>query len=196
MRSRLERSQQFGLMLAKSRNDAGFTQKQMAQALGKSVNTIQNWESGVGSPNYLDLEDWFATIGMNMHSYMYDYDHPDMLSPIDQSTPVPKLLESLNQFFSALPEVSIRKFAFNIFSRAGADFKEQNNMIYLHNITPLFYRINVAVSVRENYKMAEARNELLNKNEFPDSLDQLETVIEAAKESAYSGKQGYHVGKL
>ena len=47
MLSEAEKSQIFGNMLAKSRNDAGKTQRYMAQALQKSVNTIQNWESGI-----------------------------------------------------------------------------------------------------------------------------------------------------
>ena len=40
MLSEAEKSQIFGNMLAKSRNDAGKTQRYMAQALQKSVNTI------------------------------------------------------------------------------------------------------------------------------------------------------------
>ena len=69
----LENAQRFGAMLAKSRTDAGQTQKYMAQALGKSVNTIQNWESGVGEPGYRTLEKWFDALGINMELYILNY---------------------------------------------------------------------------------------------------------------------------
>ena len=59
MSSEIEKAQNFGNMLAKSRTDAGKTRKQMAQALGKSVTTIQNWESGVGEPGTEHLRSGF-----------------------------------------------------------------------------------------------------------------------------------------
>lgn len=70
------RAEQLGFMLSQSRSDTCKTQKFMAQSLGKSINTIQNWENGVGCPTYLTLEDWFNALHLNMDAYIQNYKFP------------------------------------------------------------------------------------------------------------------------
>ena len=69
----VDRARAFGLMLERSRIDAGKSRKYMAQALGKSINTIQNWESGIGEPGYRTLEKWFDALGLELGRYLMDY---------------------------------------------------------------------------------------------------------------------------
>ena len=39
------------ISLAAARTNAGYTQKQVAEALGIAVSTVRNWETGITTPN-------------------------------------------------------------------------------------------------------------------------------------------------
>lgn len=101
MSSEIERAQNFGNMLAKSRTDAGKTRKQMAQALGKSVTTIQNWESGIGEPGYRTLEKWFSVLGLNMEKYILSYRYPDKFLTIEKDAEIEKMVDCIHAYINA-----------------------------------------------------------------------------------------------
>ena len=109
MSSEIERAQNFGNMLAKSRTDAGKTRKQMAQALGKSVTTIQNWESGIGEPGYRTLEKWFSVLGLNMEKYILSYRYPDKFLTVD-NTEIEKMVDCIHAYINAttLSEIFVK----------------------------------------------------------------------------------------
>ena len=133
MLSEAEKSQIFGNMLAKSRNDAGKTQRYMAQALHKSVNTIQNWESGISEPGYRTLEKWFDTLGLNMDSYILEYKYKDFTMTIDKSDldTVKKCITMyINTQFS---ERDFLQLAYCMFGNTGSSWHEQLNMLTAHN---------------------------------------------------------------
>lgn len=52
-------------LLIHSREQAHKTQRYMAKALRRSIQTIQNWEYGISAQYVLDFQAWFEVIGMN-----------------------------------------------------------------------------------------------------------------------------------
>ena len=58
-------------LLAKARMDSGATQKELAKALGKTVHTIQKWETNYDPP-FLDLCTWFRVLNMPAWTYIHD----------------------------------------------------------------------------------------------------------------------------
>lgn len=195
MSTRLERSQNFALMLAKSRTDTGVSQKTMAQALGKSVNTIQNWESGVGCPNYLDLEDWFEVLGLNMNKYITEYKYPQDFNTSMLKTSTSNIISLITKYLSTLSEHNLRMVAYNIFGETGSSFSYRNNLFCAYNHLPLKYRLIIAIMTLENYNLVRSLDEVICDDDVLPNIDALGEAIRAAKKSAYAGKNGYHIKK-
>lgn len=193
MATRLERSQKFSLMLSKSRNDAGVSQKTMAQALGKSVNTIQNWESGIGCPNFLDLEDWFEFLGLSLDKYMMEYKYPKLNNYSNASRS--EILSRVTKYLNDMTENGLRMLEFNMIGKTGSNFLHQNNLACMYNHLPLKYRIVIAITILENFNLVNSLNELICKDDIMPNIEAVGDVILAAKKAVYAGKNGYHTKK-
>lgn len=191
--SRLDKAQRFGLMLASARIDAGATQKTMAKALGRSVATIQNWEAGIGCPDYIELEDWFTALGLNMSRYILNYKYPDTFTKIDGSCPIKDIDKALDKYLSLASDTFKRQLAFILMGRTGSDPIQQINMLVAHNHTTIRSRSNVAQLVYDNYLYEESRNELICKDNVPPDIEALRQAKNAGKQSAKEGKLGYHL---
>lgn len=191
--TRLEKAQRFGLMLASARIDAGVTQKTMAKSIGKSVATIQNWESGIGCPNYLELENWFSALGLNMSRYILNYKYPDIFTCLDGSCSMEEINKALEKYLSLSSDVFKRQLAFILMGRTGSDPIEQINMLVAHNHTTIRSRSNVAQLIYDNYCIEQSRSELVCPNNVPPNIESLRKAKNAGKQSACEGKFGYHL---
>lgn len=61
----IERQKRFSRIWSTSRANAGKTQEFMANGLGISKKTVQNWESGITSPDLFMGSEWFHVLGIN-----------------------------------------------------------------------------------------------------------------------------------
>lgn len=52
-------------IMAEARIGKNRSQQYMAKALGRSLTTIQNWESGISIPKLSDMGAWFGALGVN-----------------------------------------------------------------------------------------------------------------------------------
>ena len=191
MLSEAEKSQIFGNMLAKSRNDAGKTQRYMAQALHKSVNTIQNWEAGISEPGYRTLEKWFDTLGLNMDSYILEYKYKDFNMTIDKSDlgTVKKCITMyINTQFS---ERDFLQLAYCMFGNTGSSWHEQLNMLTAHNHCTMKSRVNVCRLVLDNYLMEHERGELVGTGQIAPDISSLSAALERGKTAASGKQNGY-----
>lgn len=186
----LENAQRFGAMLAKSRTDAGKTQKYMAQALGKSVNTIQNWESGVGEPGYRTLEKWFDALGINMELYILNYkyrNHFDM-----QDSNIQKIKDCVHTYINnQCSERDIRQLAFCMFGNTGSSFHEQLNMLTANNHCTMRSRVNVCQLIMDNFTMEQAHEELVRSDQVMPDVETLKNALTKGRSAAYAGENGY-----
>ena len=57
-------------MLARARMDSGATQEELAKALGKTLHTIQKWETNY-DPSFLDVCTWFRVLNMPAWTYIH-----------------------------------------------------------------------------------------------------------------------------
>ena len=62
-------SQAVADVLAKSRIDAGFSQRKMAKLLGVHCSTIQNWENNITEPSMAMVHEWFDVLHLPFLSY-------------------------------------------------------------------------------------------------------------------------------
>lgn len=180
----MSRQVDFAFLLAKSRTDAGKTQRQIAKLIGKSVATIQNWEAGLSCPSYLELEDWFEAIGLNMHHYVLQYKYPNLFKDSESDVDVES---SLIEFIRMQPHKHKRQLAFLLFGQTGSDPIQQLNMYTANNHTSMRSRCQVAQLIVDNYRIEEARGELRCTESVMPDIESLLTAIEAGKKSAYTG---------
>lgn len=192
MSSEIERTQNFGNMLAKSRTDAGKTRKQMAQALGKSVTTIQNWESGIGEPGYRTLEKWFSVLGLNMEKYILSYRYPDKFLTFDKDTEIEKMVDCIHAYINTnYTERDIRQMAYCMFGDTGSSWHEQLNMLTANNHCSMRSRVNICQAVYDNFLMEKARGELVNEDNIMPDLASLNIALQRGREAACENKNGY-----
>ena len=191
----VDRARAFGLMLERSRIDAGKSRKYMAQALGKSINTIQNWESGIGEPGYRTLEKWFDALGLELGRYLMDYKYPGFLkksTDADVADMRRKLHRYVDTHFTA---EDVRRAYFCVFGNTGSSWREQLNMIAANNHCSMRSRVNVAQTVYDNFLMDSARGELVNIKEVMPDIEALSRVVNNGRKSACDGKDSYVTGK-
>lgn len=197
MSTDLEKSQKFGEMLAKSRNDSGKTQKYMAQALGKSVNTIQNWESGIGEPGYRTLEKWFDALGINMERYILDYKYSSMFDGLTQDSSISQIKDCIHAYIDLqCSERDLRQMAFCMFGNTGSSFHEQLNMLTANNHCTMRSRVNVCQLVLDNYKMEQAQGELVGLNHIMPDTETLKMALSHGRSAAYAGENGYTLSSI
>ena len=93
-------SSMLSMILVKSHTDAQKTQRYMARALGKSVPTIQNWESGYTTIDVLQFQAWFEVLGVNPLRYILAFTYPDPFYVIKVGDEDNKIDEALHQYFT------------------------------------------------------------------------------------------------
>lgn len=190
-----DRARAFGLMLEKSRTDAGKSRKYMAQALGKSINTIQNWEAGIGEPGYRTLERWFEALGLDLGRYLMEYKHPGIFTRSTDDDVI-GMRRKLHQYVKThFTDTDIRRAYFCIFGNTGSSWREQLNMVVADNHCSMRARVNVAQTVYDNFLMESARGELVNESEIMPDIESLSKVVENGRRSACDGVDSYFTGK-
>ena len=70
--SRFDRLKRFSEIFLTARINAGRSQDWMSKELGISRKTVQNWESGISSPDFFDAIEWFRILNMNPFKATYE----------------------------------------------------------------------------------------------------------------------------
>lgn len=192
MNNRIINAENLADILMRSREKAGQTQKYMAKAMGKSIGTIRNWESGYATPNLIDTLQWFEILGLNALRYFLDFVYPDVYSGLKKDVDDEKIEEALIHYTKnvASPEEK-RKMAYCIFGETGSSWKAQVDMITAHNHTSVRTRVNVAQIVYDSYQMEKARGELVGVENIMPNEDNLKKAIGLGKQAVIDGKEGY-----
>lgn len=192
MSEHLINSQLLSIILSKSRTDANKTQRQMALALGKSIPTIQNWESGYTTIDILQFQSWFKVLGVNPLRYILAFLYPDPFYSVKAGDEDNKIDEALHRYFSDVATPSEkRKLAYCIFGNAGSSWHSQLEMLTAHNHCTLRTRVNVAQTVYDSYLMENAQRVLVKEDHVPPNIDTLKSAIDSGRTSVINGHKGY-----
>ena len=93
--SKSDRNKRFARIWSLSRSDAGKTQEFMANGLGVSKKTIQNWEKGASAPDLYEGSEWFRVLGTNPMPYYLAFLYPwlfDGIKPEDDDQEIEQAL--------------------------------------------------------------------------------------------------------
>lgn len=185
--SRDERLIRFANMHSMARIDADKSQDYVAQQLGVSKKTVQNWEKGISTPSFFDSLEWFRVLHLNPFPYYLEYVYGTRNdTPTDE-----KVEEEFSVLMKALPTKTKRAMLFIFFGRHGSSPISLVDLTLAHIHTPLSSRVINAINIKHNYEMAEARGELICQDNVMPDMEQLEVSINEGKTSAINNEFGY-----
>ena len=194
MFNRVEIGENFSIMLKRSREDAEKTKKYMAQAMNRSVKTIENWEQGTAFPTLMTFLEWFEALGLNPMRYVLDFMFPDKYKILSETDQDDALEEALVFYIKNVATVSEkRKLAFNIFGNTGSSWHAQLEMLTAHNHNPLAARVHASQVIYDAFRMAEAEGKLIRTDEAMPDRELLEEAVGKGREAVLNGKNGYSV---
>lgn len=186
-----DRKKRFARIWSKSRRDAGKSREFMANGLGISVKTVQNWENGNTFPDLFSGSEWFRVLGMNPIPYYLAYLFPDMFDGIAPEDGDDDISEALMLYIRNLTGAEKRELLYLIAGHHGSSWYSLLQMFTAHCHTTMKSRVNAARMILENYEMEEACGELVCPENIAPDLGILRNAIEEGKKAVIKNSQGY-----
>ncbi len=190
--TRQEATQSAAMMLAQARNDAGLSQRYVAQSIGVGERTVKNWEAGSSAPNIVQMVSWFRACGINPIRYVLDWLDPAHFDGLTATDSIEDVKSAIMAYIEDIAtEKEVRQLAFCMFGNHGSSWRSQLDMLTAHDHTTLRSRVTVARAVLENYEMEESQGILVNADSIPPDLSRLRDAVENGKDAVQEGKRGY-----
>lgn len=177
----------------RSRYDAGISQEYLANHIGVSRKTIQNWEAGVSAPDFNQGTKWFEALGINPLPYFLGYLYPDTMEGIKASAPDEKIDAALKELLFDLPPEGKRQLLYMFYGDHGSSPRAVLNLITAHLHLPMRERIAQADIIMDSYEMDQATGHLVGKDHVEPDVNLVKRAIAKAKSAVMSGQTGYNL---
>lgn len=169
-------------ILHDARLQAGFTQEELADKLNVSRKTIQNWESGIGSPSLL--------LALNMFSVLGLQPLPHFMNMINGGNPKKSVEVELMSVVKELPADTQEKLLFCIGAEHGSSAVGIVEMLTAYLCLPLEYRLNFCAMILHQYELLK-QTRRTSENMIPNT-DYLRTSIYSATAAVIEGRKEYN----
>lgn len=186
-----DRSRRFAHIWSTSRADAGRTQAEMAEGLGISRKTVQNWENGTTAPDLFTGCEWFRFLGLNPLPYYLAYLFPEFFNENEQEENDEALGQALMELVQNMSAAEKRQLLFLLAGRHGSPWNSLLQMFTAHCHTSMRSRVNVARAVLDNYEMEAKTGDLVCPDNIAPDLELLRESIEQGKKAAMDRTGGY-----
>ena len=174
-------AKKFSAIWQRSRYDAGKTQSYMAVAMGVSVKTIQNWESGISCPSQSQSFEWFRKLGVQPLPYYLDVLYPN-LKQINDDSPVEDVDCALSEVISQLSDGMKRRLLYILSGTHGSSVAALLELITAYLALPLRGRIIIADTILSKYELDGMSNDLHRSDALPD-IDLINAAVGRATEA-------------
>lgn len=188
-----EFNQRVARLLSQARYDAGYSQQQVADALGVSKKTIQNWEDGSVSPSISKVFSFFKAIDRQPMPAFLEMLYEDNFKGISAKDEDERITRALIDIVGALPPATKRKLLYCAYGDHGSSALCVLELITAHLQTPLRDRINIANSVRMNYHIAKENGVLAGAEHIQPDVELLDKALSEAYYSVTNNKASYSV---
>lgn len=188
--NREHKIKKFAELLMRTRYLGNLTQEAMADNLGVSKRTIENWENGKSVPNFIQCVEWFECSGVNPFSSMIRYFYPNEMSVSGNSTD-DEIDTALRKTITLMSNDDKRALLFLIYGNHGSSAKAVLQLVLAHLHTPLKDRIANAVLVAQVYSMEKKLGNLICTENIMPKDEILNNAIEEAKKATLAGHYGY-----
>ena len=175
-------------MLARARMDSGATQEELAKALGKTLHTIQKWETNY-DPSFLDVCTWFRVLNMPAWTYIHC-----MLYPTERLTFLEgdeKRREEVVTYLSSTGSAELRKTFYLVAGMHGSNWLAVLEMMFEHVCSPLAQRVISARSVLIGYQLEQENQQLLKTDHIMPDIENLNRCIVLGTEATKKGLPAY-----
>lgn len=186
-----ERKKRFSRIWSTSRSDAGKSREFMANGLGVSVKTIQNWENGNTFPDLFLGSEWFRVLGLNPLPYYLAYIFPDFFDGIAPEDEDHEIEDALMMYIQNLTTAEKRQLLYLIAGHHGSPWYSLLQMFTAHCHTSMKSRVNVARTILDNYEMEEMTGDLVCTDNVAPNLNILRNAIEEGKRAVINNTKGY-----
>lgn len=167
---RADTSERFADMFRKVRMDCGKSQQYLADTIGVSKKTIQNWESGFSSPPFGGLE-IFQALGANPTPYYLRFLYPSLEKDTED------VEERLITCIKSLSEIQKEKLLFLFLGDHGSSLSGMVELMTGHLQMPLRDRVTIANAVISNYDLASTLGELSCPDDVQPDIEILKTSL-------------------
>ena len=175
-------------ILARARIDSGATQKELAKALGKTLHTIQKWETNY-EPSFLDLCTWFHVLNMPawtyIHCMLYPTERPTFLEGDEMRR------QEVVAYLSSASRAEMRKLFYLIAGMHGSNWLAVLEMMFEHVCSPLAQRVISARSVLIGYQLEQGNQKLLETEHMMPDIENLNRCIVLGTEATKKGLPAY-----
>jgi len=186
-----DREKRFSHIWADSRADAGKTQEYMANGLGVSKKTIQNWENGATSPDLFMGCEWFRVLGTNPMPYYLSYLFPELFRSIAPEDSDEVIDQALTLLVQNMTMVEKRELLYLMAGRHGSSWYSLLQMFTAHCHTTMQSRVTAARTILDNYEMEELNGKLVCPYNVQPDLTILKAAVEEGKKAVYKKASGY-----
>ena len=177
----------------KSRYDARVSQEYMANYVGVSRKTVQNWESGVSAPDFNEGTKWFEGIGINPLPYFLSYLYPESLENVTASSSDEDVDKAIRTIMDSLPIEGKRELLYLFFGGHGSSSRAVLDLLTAHLHLPMKDRIAYATSMENNFEISKATGQLVCEDNIMPNMENVHKAITAAKEAVKAGNSGYQI---
>lgn len=176
--------------LIKARNEKGLSQQKIAESIGKHKKTIQNWESGIGSPSIGDLFAWIHALDENEMKYMLLYKYGEKaLDPVDDIDQKRERLHEFIDSFLTEPEIDILYYLFS--GMHGSSLYAYLQKVCADLSSPMQSRYITGNIIRQHYDLAEITG-TLSPSAPPIDKEVYDSALRSSMIAAINGSSGYN----
>lgn len=146
-------------LLTNIRIKKGISQQKIADAIGKTKKTVQNWEQGIGRPDITEVIRWIHAVDENEMSMFLLYKYgPHALDQVDDADEKKRRIHEYVDQFMTDTEVDILYYLLS--GMSGSSVYSYMQKIAADLSTPLYARISTAALILSNYEIAGSIGEI------------------------------------
>lgn len=175
-----------GDMVRAVRENADFSQQEVASAIGMARSTLQRVENGEMFMAMAKLLDMLEMCGVTNQAFFNRLFSKHDYTPQEETD----LDQSLADWVVSLPIHSKRLLHEMAYDNWGGDILQMIELSYMDTKLPLLARVAVSEMVLGNYTICSARGEVKPGMEPPD-VEGLRETNQKAREAAMKGKESY-----
>lgn len=178
--------------LWKARNDAKKSQEFMAEQMGVSKRTIQNWEKGVSLPNLSQCIEWFYILGLNPMHYFFEYLYPNFDKYISDKTNEEIAEQVLIDFIKTTTLKEKQELLYIFAGNHGSSWASVLDLFTAHLHTTMQSRFSAASLIIGNYEIEKENNKLVCENDVMPDIESLKIATTKGMNAALNNQLGYY----